>query len=114
MDLLTNKQIKQKALLMSNLNERFEFAIVEFLKREKSGDLYVLSDFYDFCCEMLNLDINQSIKEYDRYKRKIQYQLKKLKQKGLIEWHRTGLGFMGKTDFGMTSINSYFLTNFLN
>ncbi|MCP4355258.1 MAG: hypothetical protein GY793_06425 [Proteobacteria bacterium] len=112
MEILTDKQIKEKALLICGVSKRFEFAIVEYLRREKSGDLYVLSDFYDFCCEILNLDLDKNIKNYKQYKRKIQYYLKKLKQKGLIDWRRIGVGFLGKTAFGMTSLNSYTLAGF--
>lgn len=110
MELLTDKQIREKALSISCVSKRFEFGVVEYLKREKIGDLYILSDFYDICCGLLNLNHNTG--EYWENKRKIQYRFKKMKNKGLIDWRRTGVGFMGKTDFGMTSLNSYTLAGF--
>ena len=110
MELLTDKQIKEKALSISCVSKRFETSVLEHLRREKSGDLYILSDFYFLCIELLNLDFKPG--EYWKNKRKIQYRLKKMKEKGLIDWRKVGVGFMGKTDFGMTSLNSYTLAGF--
>jgi len=95
---------------LSCVVESFERGIIEHLRIEKSGDLYILSDFYELCCDLLNLTHNTG--EYWKNKRKIQYRLKKMKDKGLIDWRRRGTGFIGKTDFGMTSLNSYTLSGF--
>ena len=110
MELLTDKQILKKALHMGCVANRFEFGVIEYLKREKTGDLYILADFYDICCELLNL--THQTGEYYKNKRKIQYRFKKMKNKGLIDWRKSGVGFMGKTDFGMTSLNCYTLPRF--
>lgn len=110
MEILTDNEIKAKALHIANVSKRFEFAVAEWLRREKSGDLYILSDFYLFCCELLNLQ--DLTADYWKSKRKIQYRLKKMKDKGLIDWRRCGTGFIGKTDFGMTSLNAYTLAGF--
>jgi len=90
--------------------QEFEVGVIKYLEAEKTGDLYILNDFYLKCCDLLNLSHN--VGEYWNNKRKIQYRLRKMKEKGLIDWRRTGSGFMGKTDFGMTSLNCYTLPNF--
>ncbi|HET8886817.1 MAG TPA: hypothetical protein VFM70_10750 [Salinimicrobium sp.] len=106
-ELLTDRQIKEKALRIGSVSKRFEFAVTEFLRREKSGDLYILADFFIFCIEILDIDKL----DYYRAKDRIQYRLRKMKDKGLIDWCRIGSGWAGKTDFGMTSLNSYRLPN---
>lgn len=106
-ELLTDRQIKGKALCIGSVSKRFEFAVTEFLRREKSGDLYILSDFFIFCSEILDIDKL----DYYKAKSRIQYRLRRMKDKGLIDWSRIGTGWCGKTDFGMTSLNSYRLSN---
>ena len=110
MEILTDNQIRELALCIDNLQERFEFAVIEFLKREMGGDLYILSDFYDHCCEYL--DLKPLAGRYWNNKRIIQRRLKKMKDKGLIDWRRLGVGYGGKSQFGMTSLNTYVLPNF--
>ena len=85
----------------------FEKGVIEFLEIHKSGNLYILADFYFECVDLLNLTTETG--EYWKNKRKIQYRLNKMREAGLIEVCRIGTGFLGKTDFGMTSINNYSL-----
>ena len=91
------------------MQKQFEDGVMDYLKAYNSSDLYVLSDFYDKCCELLGLDINKNVKNYKQYKNKIYYRLNLMVKKGLIRKDRIGSGFMGKTDFGMTSLNTYSL-----
>lgn len=88
----------------------FETNIIKYLQTHSGSDLYVLSDFYDFCCGLLDLDINQSIKNYKQYSAKIRYRLNKMVKQGILEKSRIGTGFLGKTDFGFSSINVYSLS----
>jgi hypothetical protein len=96
-----------RAAKIADKQDRFEFGVVKWLKREHSGDLYILSDFYFLCCDLLELDDQTS--DYDSSKRKIQYRLNKMKKSFLIRSYRMGTGWCGKTDFGMTSLNAYSL-----
>lgn len=107
---LTDHEIKEKAFLIESLDSRFEFGVLEFLKREKAADLYILSDFYYLCLDLLG--VVESTKSYKCLKNKIQYRLGKMKDKNLIDWRRTGTGFLGKSDFGSTSMNTYTLPDF--
>ena len=91
------------------MQEDFENGVLDFLKIYNSSDLYVLSDFYDKCCELLKLDIDKNIKNYKQYKSKIYYRLNLMVKKGLITKNKIGTGFAGKTDFGMTYLNTYSL-----
>jgi len=108
MERLTNTEIINKSLAM-NIAEGFEFGVLEYLRTERYADLYSLGCFYDFCCELLSLDLSKNIKYYNKYKTKIQYRLRKMKTKGLIDSTKIGSGFLGKTDFGMTYLNCYSL-----
>ena len=106
-ELLTDRQIKEKALRIGSVSKRFEFAVTEFLRREKTGELYILADFFIFCSEILGIDKL----DYYKAKSRIQYRLRKMKSKGIIESSKIGSGFLGKTDFGMTWLNTYHLPN---
>jgi len=88
----------------------FEKNIIDFLETEKTGDLHILSDFYWKCVELLNLQ--DGTHDYKKNTSKIRYRLNKMRKKGLIDCRRTGTGFLGKTDFGSTSSNTYTLPNF--
>tara|TARA_R110002167_G_scaffold85213_2_gene231267 strand:- start:114 stop:344 length:231 start_codon:yes stop_codon:yes gene_type:complete len=72
------------------------------------GSLWWMGDFYEGCCKVLGLDFN----DIHRNQSKIRSRLLKMKKKGLIDSRRTGSGFLGKTDFGSTSSNTYTLPNF--
>lgn len=83
--------------------EKFESFVLKTLESERMVSLWWMSDFYEGCCKVLELNFE------DLYKNQasIRYRLRKMKQKGLIDIHRTGSGFLGKTDFGSTSSNLY-------
>ena len=85
----------------------FEKNVLLYLENNQFSCLYILSDFYSSCCEFLELD--QLTGDYKSNRRKIQSRLRKMKIKKLIDWRRTGTGFLGKTDTGITSLNSYAL-----
>ena len=86
----------------------FEKYVLEFLKREKMANLWWMHPFYEGCCKVLNLDFN----DIHRNQAKIRRKLLVMKKRGLIDSRRTGSGFLGKTDFGSTSSNTYTLPNF--
>ena len=82
-----------------------EVKIVNYLNNNQFSDLFILSDFYEKMCEWLKLSTKTS--EYNKNKRKIQYFLRKMKNKKLIDWRRCGTGVGGKSTFGMSTLNSY-------
>lgn len=108
--MLTDKEIIKKSRLIKDINDAFEYGVLEHLKNEKIGNLYILSDFYFLCTELLKID--DSPQSYKQTKKVIQKKLLMMKNKGLIDSRRIGTGFMGKTDWGMTSLNNYSLPNF--
>jgi len=97
-------------LANANVGCCFENNVLEYLKHNKLGDLHIMSDFYEVCLKCLELQNNT--KDYWSNIRKIQYRLKKMKNKKLIDWRRTGTGFCGKTDFGVSSLNFYAIHGF--
>ncbi len=103
---LSNNDIKKITSKLKNIDDKFELSVLEYLAREKTGNLHILSDFYQFCCDVLEIN---SFTDYNSSKRKVQYRLKKLVDKNLITAQRIGSGFMGKCNFGVCSINIYSL-----
>lgn len=90
----------------------FETGVLKHLHLENCAELHIMSSFYDLCADLLKLD--RTTNSYWKNKRIIQYRLKKMKDKKLIDWRRSGTGFLGKTDFGTSNLNFYALYDFWN
>jgi hypothetical protein len=87
---------------------KFEKYVLEYLAIEKMANLWWMHPFYEGCCKVLELDFN----DIHKNQAKIRSKLLKMKKKELIDMRRTGSGFLGKTDFGSTSSNTYTLPDF--
>jgi hypothetical protein len=86
----------------------FEQYVLEYLETERIANLFFLHPFYEGCCNILELNLN----DIHRNQAKIRRKLGGMKKRELIDSRRTGSGFLGKTDFGSTSSNTYTLPGF--
>lgn len=73
-------------------------------------ELNVMSDFYEALSEYVKKETDDGF-VYNLHAPRIRARLRTMKKKGLITAKRGGTGMFGKTDFGYTSSNQYFLTN---
>lgn len=51
-----------------------------------------------------------NVRDIETLQRNLRYHLIKVVKEGVLKKKRTGTGFLGKTDFGVTSSNTYYKT----
>jgi hypothetical protein len=76
-----------------------------YLKKNTVGDLYILGDFYYFCCDLLQLNPD----DFTTNVLVIRRNLVKMNKDGVIDIRRVGTGYGGKEETGCVSMNIYTL-----
>jgi len=89
--------------MKKNITKEFEDFVLKRLEHDAILSIWWMSDFYADCCDVLGIDGN----EINKSSNKIRRRLLSMKKKGLIDSRRTGTGYLGKTDFGHSSSNTY-------